>query len=202
MTLRRMRRKIRQHKNKIVAALITIVVIALLVFLLTLVKLPSLKKTYEITEVDVLAIKGIEGDQITLKGIKIGDGMQTVLDAIGYPDSQTIYDPDITNMEFGKAFDLNETGVILQFKGDSLEKMTVLPSFNTFLQGSTKVFYTKDEFLITFGKSDSVKQMPVTQGSAMVIRVYTYNEGIHFTTRRGVQIALSFTRPNIDITEP
>ena len=202
MTLRRMKRKIRQHKNKIVVALITIVVIALLVFLVTSVNFSSLKKTYELTEVDVLAVKGIEGDQITLKGIKIGDGMQTVLDAVGYPDSQTIYAPDITNMEFGKAFSLNETGVILQFEGDSLEKITVLPSFNVFLQGRTQVTYAKDEFLIAFGKSDSVKQMPVTQGSAMVLRVYTYNEGIHFITRRGIQIALSFTRPNIDITEP
>lgn len=194
MTLRRMRRKIRQHKNKLVVALISIVVIALLVFLVTSVNLPSLKKTYELTEVDVLAVKGIEGDQITLKGIKLGDTMQTVLDTIGYPDSQTAYAPDITNMEFGKAFGLNETGVILQFKGDSLEKMTFLQPFNLYLQGSTKVSYTKDEFLITFGKSDSVKQMPVSEGSPIVIRVYSYDEGIQFTTRRGMQIALSFTR--------
>ena len=196
MTLRRMRRKIRQHKNKIVVALITIVVIALLVFLVTSVNLPSLKKTYELTEVDVLAVKGIEGNQVTLKGVKLGDGMQAVLDAVGYPDSQTIYDPDITNMEFGKAFGLNETAVILQFKVDSLEKMTFLAPFYTHLQGSTKVVYSKDEFLITFGKSDSVKQMPASEGSSMVIRVYSYDEGMQFTTRRGIQIALSFVRPS------
>lgn len=160
-----------------------------------------MKKTYELLEVDVLSMKGIGGDQVTLKGVKLGDNMQTILDTIGYPDSQSIYPPDITNMEFGKAFNINETAIILQFKGDSLEKITLLPPFNDFLQGATKVNYTKDEFLITFGKSDSVKQMPVSEGSPIVIRVYSYNEGIQFTTRRGIQIALSFVRPNNVATE-
>ena len=177
-------------------ALGAIVVIAILVLLITSVNLAPQKTMYELTEVDVLAIKNIEGDQVTLRGIKLGDKQQTVLDVLGFPDAQTAFQPDITNMEFGKGLGLNETAVILQFKGDSLEKMTFLAPFNTHLQGSTKVVYSKDEFLITFGKSDSVKQMPASEGSSMVIRVYSYDEGMQFTTRRGIQIALSFVRPS------
>ena len=131
MRIRRIKRKIRQHKLKIFIVLGFIVIIAFIAFLLTAVKLPSLKKAYEITEVDVLDVEGIKGNQITLKGIKIGDTMEIVLESIGFPDAQNFYQPDITNMEFGKAaFGLNKTGVILQFKGDVLTKMSFLPAFN------------------------------------------------------------------------
>jgi len=171
------------------------VFIALIIFLITSGYMPSIKKMYELTTTDVLAIENLQGDQVTLKGIKLGSTQQQVLDAIGYPDAQNFYAPDIINMEFGKAFGLNETGVILQFKEDALEKITVNKAFNEFLQGKTKLQYFKDEFLITFGKPDEVKQMPLVEGSPIVIRVYTYKEGIQFTTRRGEQIALSFIEP-------
>ncbi len=192
MSLRRIKRKVRQYKNKIRIAVGILVVAALVAFFLASVKMPTFEKSYELTKVDVLSIKGVKGNQVTLKGIGLGSTQQQALDAIGFPDTQTFYPPDITNIEFGKAFGLNETGAILQFKEDALEKITLTKAFNELLHGKTKLQYFKDEFLITFGKPDQVKQIPLTEGSPIVIRVYTYNEGIQFTTRRSEQIALSF----------
>lgn len=193
MNLRRIKRKSRQHKGKILIGVIAVLILILAVFFIT--SHPR-KQLYELTEVDVLSIKDLEGDQVMLKGITFGDTQQEVLNVIGYPDTQAVYSPDITNMEFGKAFGLNETGVILQFKVDSLEKITLLPSFNDLLQGKTKINYTSDRFLIMYGVSDSVKQIPVAKGSPIVMRMYRYTSGVEFASRRGVLIALSFVRPN------
>mgnify|MGYP001607052261 CR=1 FL=1 len=195
MRIRRIKRKIKQHKTKIVVALGAIVFVALIVFLITIVSMPTTKRTYEILETDVLAIDGLQGDQITLKGAKLGDGMEHILKTIGYPDTQSVYPPDLTNMEFGKAFGINGTGVILQFKGGLLTKITFTPTFNELLIGGTKVSYTKDEFLITHGKPEEVKQIQESPTSISVIRLYTYKEGIQFSTKRGIQIALSFINP-------
>ncbi|HLC72495.1 MAG TPA: hypothetical protein VJH37_02840 [Candidatus Nanoarchaeia archaeon] len=200
MSYRRIKRKVKEHKTKILVVVGLIVVIALVVLLMSSVNSP-VKELYDLTEMDVLSINGVTGNQISLKGIALGDTQQQVLDVIGYPDQQNIYMPDITNMEFGKAFNINETAVVLQFKADSLEKITVFPAFNEFLVGKTKVNYTKDEFLITHGKPESVKQIPMSEGSAIVIRLYKYKEGIEFTTRRGIQLSLSFVRENSMSTE-
>ena len=82
MSYRRIKRKVKEHKTKILVVVGLIVVIALVVLLMSSVNSP-VKELYDLTEMDVLSINGVTGNQISLKGIALGDTQQQMLHVIG-----------------------------------------------------------------------------------------------------------------------
>ena len=155
----------------------------------------SLRTTYEITETDILSLnKIVHAKQITVKGVVLGDTLETVIEKIGYPDSQTLYPPSIINIEYGKKFDLEETGLILHLVSNKVTKITLKEPFNEFLKGKTKVAHTKTSIFNLLGTPDGVKKIPVKKDSALVMSVYSYERrGIEVVIRKQQQNALVLT---------
>ena len=192
--LRKIGKRIKHHTRKVKPkhvgiTLGCIIVIALFLFFLTTV---STGKTYEITETDILSLSKIKSSQVSVKGVFLGDSMEQVIEKIGYPDGQQAFPPDITNMEFGKRLNLEETGLILHFKGEILTRITIKDSMNELLVGKTKVGGTKTELFSLLGAPDSIEKIPVAPESTLLVSLYTYEDkGIELLIRKNKQNALS-----------
>ena len=174
---------------------IGIIVILGIVFFLLNRGSSTQEKIYEATTVDVLSIPHIKASQVSIKGVKLGDTLEDVLKKLGYPDKQQIFQPDITNVEYSKKLGMEESGLILHFKGDILARMTLKAPFNQHLIGMTKVNNTKTQLFNLLGKPDIVKKVPIAPGSFLLMSLYVYeNRGIELLIRKDEQNALSFVK--------
>ena len=167
-----------------------IVVVVLAVFLIN--SSPS-SSAYEVTEVDIVSMEKITSSQISVKGVMLGDSLETVLEKIGHPDKQSLFPPNIVNIEYSKQLGLSETGMIIHLVDNKVKRITLKEPFNEFLVGKTKIANTKTEILNALGVPDKIEKIPVSQGSALVMNLYSFEDrGIEVAVRKQEQNAISF----------
>ena len=137
------------------------------------------------------AAKVVHAKQISVKGIALGDSLETVIEKVGYPDGQQQYGDNIINVEYGNRFGLEKTGIILHLRDDKVTKITLKEPFNEFLKGETKIEHTKTSIFNLLGTPAEVRKVPIADGSALLVSIYTYPErGIEVLVRKQQQNAL------------
>lgn len=194
--LRRIGRRIRNHLNyhKILMSILVIIFLALIIFYI-ISQLFS-QKTYEITEIDVLSLKDLSSRDISVKGLKLGDSLENIIDKLGYPDSQLSYLPNILNIEYGKRLNLEDVGLIFHLEDDKITRITIKEPFNKFLVGKTKINNTKAEIYYLLGIPEKVDKIPLKENSILLMRLYRYTgKGIEVIIRQKEQNALSLVEP-------
>ena len=199
MSIHRTKRKMKENKTFILFAVICLVILissVYLVFNQPEKEVKELEKEitkreakYEITETDIFSVPDFKSDEISVKGIMLGDSFDFVLEKIGYPDIQTEPLPGITNIEYSKRINLNETGLILQFENKILKKITIREPFNEYLIGKTKIIHSKDKIYNIFGVPDDLKLIPINEGSPIVFRNNIYKDkGLEIYIRKNKEI--------------
>lgn len=132
----------------------------------------------------------------------IGDTFDEVIERLGYPDGQTEFPPNIKNIEYGKRFGLDQTGLIIHFRDGIVERITIKQSFNAFLLGKTQINYTKAQVYNMFGVPDDTKFLSISPGSALLYRSLVYNEyGMEITVRKNIMNGFSLVRKQQALTE-
>ena len=199
--MRRTLKKVKEQESKILYIIGVIAAIILIVSVVSLMDSDSsnvfnkIESKYEITKTDIFAAKDFVGEEVSVKGVIIGDTFDEVIEKIGYPDSQTEFPPDIRNLEYGKKFDLEGTALIIHLKNNVVDRITIKPLFNDFLVGKTKIDYTKAQMYNLFGKPDNIEFLRISPGSVLLYRLYSYDEyGLEVTVRKNVMNGFSLTR--------
>lgn len=197
----KVKRRLKDNASGIVAGVVVFVfLLALFVIIQTKIDEPQQRvyserteALYEITEVDVLAIENFTSDQVSVMGIVLGDSLSSVIERLGIPDNRNDFPEDnIANLEYSSTIGLNATGLIIHFQNDKVKRISMLPPFNTYLHGETKVTHTKAEIYAMFGVPDEFQHIPVTPNSALLYRLLTYRDhNIEITMRKNLQTGLN-----------
>jgi len=194
---RKLNRKLRKNKNIIYSAF-SIIILIIIVFLLKgmitglTITDPTDKAKYEITEVDLFSIKDFSPYDVSVYNLKLGETTEDMLNKLGTPDIQNDFQPDITNYEYGKALDLEKTGLIIHTRSGIIKSINFKEPFNKFLKGKTKVDYKKEEIYWMFGKPDELTKVPLTENSILMITNIKYkNQGLVFSIRKNKVIGFS-----------
>lgn len=152
---------------------------------------------YELTQVDLFAIKNFTALDISVKNIRLDDTFPYVLKTLGYPDKQSTFEGNTKVLEYSKNIGLEEPGLLIHFQNDLVDRITVKTPFNKFLVGKTKINYTKETIYFTFGVPPEVEHIPIKQGSFLLYRVLKYpKKGLDVITRKGDVNGLSFVIPS------
>jgi len=112
---------------------------------------------YEITEVDVFSIEGINSKQITIFGIKLGGSREKVIELIGEPDINTKF-VDSENLEYRERLFLKHIGLLVHLDENVVTRITIKIPFNKFLKGETIIMHDKRDVYEMFGKPDKLEQ--------------------------------------------
>jgi len=204
LTKRRLKRKIIKNKNTIIGILIVLFLIIISILFLSLYSnipeqepIPKIERKYlEITENDIFSLEKFSYKDISVKGVMLGDRPDEVVKKIGYPNHQSVYQPNIVNMEYSTNLGMNKTGLILHFENKFLTRITIKEPFNIYLKGKTKINYTKDEMYMMFGKPDDIKFVPISPNNVLVYRLYVYlDKGLEFIIRKNKQNGFTFFIP-------
>lgn len=194
VSLLRLKRKIEKNWIYIGMSVLAIIIIISLVLILKPNKETEENGKYEITEVDLFSIKNFTSRDVSVKGIKLGDEFNYVIEKLGYPNSQADYPPNIMNVEYSSNMDMNGTGLILNFENNILRRISFREPFNKYLVGKTKIQYTKDEVYQVFGKPDDTQFIQTNKASPVVFRNMVYNQsGLGILVRGPKQIGFSLS---------
>jgi len=195
--IRKTKRKLRSllsGKLKLLLSILILIIIVALVFTLTTNN--QNKKTnvakYEITKTDIFSLEDFNANEISVKGVKVGDRLSDVIDIIGTPDLRTDFDVGVSTLEYSKKIGLDKTGLIITSDNDVVTSITIREPFDEFLLGKTKTNYTKDKIYGMFGIPDKTIFTPIEEGSFIVIRIMRYSsKGIEFIIRKENVIGFS-----------
>ena len=151
---------------------------------------------YELTQVDLFAMRNFTADDVSVKGVQLGDTLDDVIGLVGYPDKQTKFENNVVNWEYSTHIGLNESGLILHLENDKVTRITVKKPFNKYLMGETQVNHTKAEIYHLFGVPDQVKHVRVSQKSAMVLPLLEYSDkGLQVVLHKDDELGFSLTFP-------
>lgn len=167
-----------QSANFLALSLIILVILAILAFGISLFK----DNKSEITTSDVFANKILSKD-IEFFGIKLGDSIADVRNEMGKPDYENKYQGNVVNLEYEYN---GEVGILFHIESGVLTSITLKESFNKYLEGTTRIQYSKDDMLRKFGSADKVE-------SLYPYRIYIYDDmGVKFIIDRDQQNGLIF----------
>ncbi len=161
-----------EHKGKILTV-IAILIVAAVIFAYFQIGNTS-ANPYEITKNDIISDKTLDGTKVTVFGVRLGDSQEQVRNEIGNPDNEQFYPPDLMNWEYGKSLDIENTGLILQFKSGTLIRMTFKAPFNKYLQGATRIENTKDEVYGLLGAPSAIHHVQANKESSRAYKIATY----------------------------
>lgn len=200
MSIHRTKRKIRENKVPLIFGILIMFILIFSAYIISKqpkkedIKEIKIEETdqkiakYEITKTDIFSLPNFKSDEISVMNAMLGDSFESVLDKLGYPDSQR-EDGNLLNIEYSKRINLNETGLILHFKDKILNKIAIREPFNVYLIGKTKISHSKDEIYAIFGAPDDLKFVPISEGSFIVFRNNIYKEkGLEIYIRKNKQI--------------
>ena len=155
--------------------------------------IPSTAK-YEITETDIFSLPAINAQEISVKGVILGDTYEQVIEKIGLPDKQFSPKENILNLEYGSRIRLFDVGLIIQLRDGEVRKMTFKEPMNALLIGKTKITHSKDEIYFIVGKPDETLFIPVTPTSTLVYRLLQYKDkGVEVIIRKNQQNGFTLT---------
>ncbi len=148
-------------------------------------KTQSTQAKYEITEVDIFSLETFNANEISVKGLKVGDKTKKLLETLGSPDLQSDFPGGISILEYSKSLGFETTGLIIQVKTGIVTKITTREPFRELLKGRTSEISLKSDVYKTFGPPTEISFMPVKENSARVVKVLSYEEqGINFQVKK------------------
>ncbi|HLD12160.1 MAG TPA: hypothetical protein VJB87_01040 [Candidatus Nanoarchaeia archaeon] len=168
------RSKLLVKNNKFVVGVFGLV-IALTILAFVAVTLLRPSSPFEITKNDVFAHPDFSGKTVAVFGVRLGDTMPQVVDALGKADNIESPGNNIENWEYSDALGMEKVGLLLQFRSGVLVRMTFKESFNDYLVGSTKIVHTKDELYSIFGAPSNVRHVQSNSASGRAFQIVTYN---------------------------
>lgn len=183
-----------RHKKRIMIAggiLILLLIITAIIFAVAPAKqeqkIPS--PSYEITETDIFSLPGFKAADITVKGVKLGDPYETMIEKLGTPDKQLPVNDQTINVEYGERLKLSDTGLIIQLKDNSVIAFTFKQPFNPLLIGKTKIVHSKEDiYLQVLGKPDNILFVPITPTSVQAYKVLEYQDkGVYVLLKKNEQ---------------
>ena len=182
-----------KNKTTILPIALVLIIIAIFTFVIST---PSntyqSDAKYEITEVDIFSVKDINANDVSVRGLKVGDRTQTLLETLGTADIQTDYRGGTSTLEYSESIGLNESGLIVLLDNGVVKRITIKPSFNKFLVGKTKADYEKDGIYALYGAPEEVVRMPLKQDSSLIIKSLLYHsKGLEFTIRKNTALGFS-----------
>ena len=131
-------------------------------------------------------------NDVSVMGLKVGDRTQILLETLGSPDLQTDYRGGTSTLEYSESIGLEEPGLIVLLDNGVVKRITMKPTFNEFLVGSTKAGLEKTEIYAIFGVPEEVVRMPLKQDSTLVIKSLLYHsKGLEFTIRKNTALGFS-----------
>ncbi|MDO8556331.1 MAG: hypothetical protein Q7R96_04120 [Nanoarchaeota archaeon] len=169
-TVRRSVHKVKRNKGAIIAVFLVLIV----AFIAWQYFVNQSSDPWEITEADVLARSDLNGKQVAVFGVHLGDTQKSVEEVLGKPDNRTFNAPDIYNWEYSKALNMNRVGLLLQFRSGILVRMTFKEPFNEYLSGFSSISHTKDEIYQKFGAPDDLRHVLASANTGRVYKVATY----------------------------
>ncbi|MBT3866007.1 hypothetical protein HOF78_02795 [Candidatus Woesearchaeota archaeon] len=147
---------------------------------------------YEITKTDIFSLEEFNANDVSVMGLKVGDRTQILLETLGSPDLQTDYRGGTSTLEYSESIGLEEPGLIVLLDNGVVKRITMKPTFNEFLVGSTKAGLEKTEIYAIFGVPEEVVRMPLKQDSTLVIKSLLYHsKGLEFTIRKNTALGFS-----------
>lgn len=118
---------------------------------------------------DILS-ENFSSKNTTVFGISVGMSEEDVLAKLGPADKVNEFDfGAIKNWEYAERIGLNSTGVLYHFEKGTVTRITISPSLNNYLQGTSKVGKSKTEVYNLFGIPE--RQFDMTKG-----RFFVYNQ--------------------------
>jgi hypothetical protein len=112
---------------------------------------------YEIAKDDVFSLsKGnLTSADISFLGVKLGDSYEYLLKTLGQPDTMLIpADKSYKNLNYRTKIGINstESGITFHVENDTVEIITIRPSFSKYMQGNTSFGLKRDYFYQYFGE--------------------------------------------------
>lgn len=147
---------------------------------------------YDVTEHDVYTLFDqnlITADQVTVKGVGLGDNLLEVLRAF---DSESFIEQypayNITNVRFWDA-ETNRTTVIFHLVNGRVERIAIKEGMRSQLVGRTAEPINQANITLSFGKPDKSEDIAP-------FRVYTYSDkGLEIYHRRKKMFGFGLIRP-------
>lgn len=135
----------------IVVALVIVVGIGSLCYLQSPSLAPQQENTVELTQEDAFARKDITGNEMTLRGLKIGDTYEKAIEIFGVPDNQPSYDGYIVNLEYSKRMGYANTVLIINLQNNTVNRITMYKPLDEHFKGKTKFTDAKRGVYDTYG---------------------------------------------------
>ncbi len=124
-----------------------------------------------------------------LKGIQIDSTMEEIIKAWGNPSSiESFPELDVINIKYNSR-EINQTVVIFHVVNNSVRRVVLKEGANSFLVGKSKINYTKNDIITTFGKPDKEE---ITKFATIY---YYYPEGLEIYHKRKHMIGWGFVAP-------
>ncbi len=136
---------------------------------------PNIGSFYELTEVPVLDQK-IPSNLISVKGVKLMDTTETVLEKMKKPDFEQDYPPNIANFEYASTIDTLGTGIGMHFESGVLTRITIAEPFNKFLKDNLKPGSSADDLYNTLGKPTTIKFIQRSQNSGKALKQILFGD--------------------------
>ncbi len=127
---------------------------------------------------DLLDKKQIAAENISVKGVALGDDLSTVIEAFGVPEFiDEFTEEGIMNVRYES--EKNVSSVVFNLVNGSVERMTVRGGFNPYLIGRSKMeLWQLENITAAFGKPD-------VSFHTQFARVYEYHDiGLELFHRR------------------
>jgi hypothetical protein len=186
-------KKMVKNKTTLLPIILVLIIIAVFAFVIST---PNNNyesdAKYEITKTDIFSLEEFNANDVSVMGLKVGDRTQILLETLGSPDLQTDYRGGTSTLEYSESIGLEEPGLIVLLDNGVVKRITMKPTFNEFLVGSTKAGLEKTEIYAIFGVPEEVVRMPLKQDSTLVIKSLLYHsKGLEFTIRKNTALGFS-----------
>ena len=130
---------------------------------------------YELTDVSVLDSK-IPANLVSVKGVKLMDTTETVIEKINKPDFERSYPPNIVNFEYASTIDTLGTGIVMHFEDNILKKITIAEPFNKFLKDNLKPGSSTDDLYNALGKPTTIRFIQESQNSGKALKQIVFGD--------------------------
>jgi hypothetical protein len=140
---------------------------------------PRNDSKYELAKDDVFTLsKGnFNSTQISFLGVMLGDSYEEVIHRLGIPDVIIIpKDKSFKNLEYNNKIGVNGTnpGLSIHLENNTVTRITVMNTFNKYLQGNTTLGQSKETIYAMF-------DVPDYQSFVSDLRVFHYvKKGVEF----------------------
>src|SRR3989344_9484844 len=162
--------------KSLILILVVLIIIGSIVYLINNKEAePVTANFYELTDVSVLDSK-IPANLVSVKGVKLMDTTETVIEKINKPDFERSYPPNIVNLEYASTIDTLGTGIVMHFEDNILKKITIAEPFNKFLKDNLKPGSSTDVLYNALGKPTTIRFIQESQNSGKALKQIVFGD--------------------------